>query len=137
MNSFTITAIGNLSRDPELVVRDARTCAKFCLIGNDYAAHDESAGGREIVTSLWFIAFGPLAEVIARNARKGDQLIVEAQVRVDSRTDRHGRRHSEHSYIVQGFRFGAPGKLKRSELAERLRGTVSVLPGTRTAQPAP
>ena len=58
MNSFTLTAIGNLSRNPELTVKGDRTYAKFCLIGNDYAGKDEEGGAREIATSIWFTAFG-------------------------------------------------------------------------------
>ena len=115
MNSFTLTAIGNLSRNPELTARGDRTHAKFCLIGNDYVGKDEENGPREIATSIWFIAFGPLGETIARTARKGDQLIVEAQVRADNWTDKDGVRHYDYSFIVQGFRFGAPGRAKREE----------------------
>ena len=72
-----------------------------------------------MVTSLWFVAFGPLGESIARNARKGDQLILEAKVRASNWTDEQGEKKYDHSFIVQGFRFGAPGKLKREELDAR------------------
>lgn len=116
MNSFSLTAIGNLSRNPELTVKGDCTYARFCLIGNDYAGADEEGGAREVATTIWFIAFGPLGETIARNARKGDQLIVDAQVRANNWTDKDGERHYEYSFIVQGFRFGAPGKAKREEL---------------------
>ena len=119
MNSFTLTAIGNLSRNPELTVKGDRTYAKFCLIGNDYAGKDEEGEAREIATTIFFTAFGPLGETIARTARKGDQLIVEAQVRADNWTDKEGVRHYDYSFVVQGFRFGAPGKAKREERASR------------------
>jgi single-strand DNA-binding protein len=119
MNSFTLTAIGNLSRNPELTAKGDRTYARFCLIGNDYAGKDEEGGVREIATTIWFTAFGPLGETIARTARKGDQLIVDAQVRADNWTDKDGERHYDHSFIVQGFRFGAPGRVKREERAGR------------------
>ena len=119
MNSFTLTAIGNLSRNPELTVKGAHTYAKFCLIGNDYAGKDEEGGVREIATGIWFTAFGPLGETIARTARKGDQLIIESQVRANNWTDKEGERHYDYNFVVQGFRFGAPGKSKREERAGR------------------
>ena len=75
MNSFEVAALGNLARDPELVNKADSSYTRFCLIGNDYAGRDEDGGAREVVTSLWFVAFGPLGEAIASNARKGDQLI--------------------------------------------------------------
>lgn len=119
MNSFTLTAIGNLARDPELVAKNDSSYTRFCLVGNDYAGKDEEGGAREVTTSLWFVAFGPLGEAIAHHARKGDQLIVDARVRASNWTDKQGEKQYDHSFIAQGFRFGAPGKAKREELERR------------------
>ncbi|MFZ0007083.1 MAG: single-stranded DNA-binding protein [Steroidobacteraceae bacterium] len=119
MNSFTLTAVGNLARSPELVSKGDKSYARLCLVGNDYAGKDEEGAAREVVTSLWFVAFGAMGEAIARNARKGDQLIVEARVRSSNWTDEQGEKQYDHSFIVQGFRFGAPGKVKREELEAR------------------
>jgi single-strand DNA-binding protein len=116
MNSFNLTAVGNLSKDPEHAVKGDTTYTSFCLVGNDYAGKDEEGNAREIVTTLWFVAFNGLGEAIAKNVRKGDQLIVDAQLRSDNWTDKDGEKHYDHSFIVQGFRFGAPGKVKREEL---------------------
>ena len=119
MNSFTLTAVGNLAKDPEYAVKGDTSYARFCLIGNDYAGKDEHGNVREMVTSLWFTAFESLGEAIAKNVRKGDQLIIQAQVRANNWTDRDGEKQYDHSFIVQNFRFGAPGRTKREELAER------------------
>lgn len=115
MNSFNLIAIGNLSRNPELTVKGEQTVAKFCLIGNDYAGKDEDGGSRELKTSMWFTAFGALGETLARTARTGDQLIVDARVRENNWVDKQGERRYDYSFIVRGFRFGAPGKVKREE----------------------
>ena len=119
MNSFTVTAVGNLAADPELAVKGDTTYARFCLVGNDYAGKDEHGNTREAVTSIWFVAFESLGEAIAKNARKGDQLILSAQIRSNQWTDKQGEKQYDHSYVVQTFRFGAPGKIKREELAAR------------------
>jgi single-strand DNA-binding protein len=124
MYSFNLTAVGNLANNPELAVKGDTTYTKFCLVGNDYAGKDEQGNARESVTSLWFVAFDSLGEVIAKNVRKGDQLIVEAQVRSNNWTDSEGEQHFDHSFIVQSFRFGAPGKAKREELARRAEREV-------------
>lgn len=92
MNSFTLTAVGNLARNPEAVAKGDITFTRFCLVGNDRAGKDDEGAPREIVTSLWFVAFGPLGESLVRSARKGDQLIVEARVRAHNWTDKQGRR---------------------------------------------
>jgi single-strand DNA-binding protein len=115
MNSFSLTAVGNLARNPELVAKNDTSYTRFCLVGNDYAGKDEGGAAREITTSLWFVAFGAMGEALARNARKGDQLIVEARVRANNWTDKQGEKQFDHSFVVEGFRFGAPGKLKREE----------------------
>lgn len=119
MNSFTVTAVGNLARDPELAVKGDTSYTRFCLVGNDYAGKDEHGNVRESVTSLWFVAFESLGEAIARNARKGDQLIVQAQIRANNWMDKEGEKQYDHSFVVQSFRFGAPGKAKREQLAAR------------------
>jgi len=125
MNSFTLTAIGNLAKDPELAVKGDTTYAKICLVGNDYAGKDEHGNTREAVTSVWFVAFENLGEAIARNARKGDQLIVQAQMRADNWTDKEGAKQYDYSFVVQNFRFGAPGKAKREQLAA-MRGESEI-----------
>ena len=117
MNSFTLTAVGNLAKNPELTAKADVMYTRFCLVGNDYAGKDDEGKPRDAVTSLWFVAFGSLGEAIARNARKGDQLILQAQIRANNWTDKDGERQYDHSFIVQNFRFGAPGKIKREELA--------------------
>jgi single-strand DNA-binding protein len=119
MNSFNLVAVGNLAKNPELAVKGDTTYTRICLVGNDYAGKDEQGNAREAVTSLWFVAFEGLGEAIAKNARKGDQLILQAQVRANNWTDKEGDKQYDYSFVVQGFRFGAPGKAKREELARR------------------
>ena len=127
MHSFSLNAVGNLAKDPELAVKGDTTYTRFCLVGNDYAGKDEEGNSREIASSLWFVAFEGLGEVIAKNARKGDQLILQAQVRSDNWTDKEGEKHYDHSFIVQSFRFGAPGKAKREELSRREEREIGAL----------
>jgi len=119
MNSFTLTAVGNLARNPEFVAKNDISYTRFCLVGNDYAGKDEGGTAREIATSIWFVAFGAMGEALARNARKGDQLVVQARVRANNWTDKQGEKQYDHSFILEGFRFGAPGKIKREELEGR------------------
>jgi len=127
MNSFKLIAVGNLLRNPELVAKGDTLYTRFCLVGNDYAGRDEEGAAREVVTSLWFVAFGALGEAVAKNALKGDQLIVEARVRANNWTDKQGEKQYDHTFILEGFRFGAPGPAKREEF-EAQRGVGRELP---------
>lgn len=119
MNSFTITAVGNLATDPELAAKGETTYTRICLVGNDYAGKDAHGDVREAVTSVYFVAFDNLGEAIAKHARKGDQLILQAQIRANNWIDKEGEKHYDHSNVIQNFRFGAPGRAKREELAAR------------------
>ena len=119
MNSFTITAVGNLAEEPELANKGGTHYTQICLIGNDFAGKDEQGNAREVATSLYFVAFDGLGETIAKHGRKGDQLIVQAQVRANNWVDREGKKHYDHSFVIQDFRFGAPGRAKRESFAER------------------
>jgi single-strand DNA-binding protein len=114
MDSFRLTAVGNLAKAPELTKTKKATYVKFALIGNDWAGKDKD----EVQTTIFFVAFGPIAEAIEKNARIGDQLIVDACVRANNYKDEDGELQYGYSFIVQGFRFGAPGKAKREEFRQ-------------------
>lgn len=126
MNSFTLTAVGHLARNPEVVAKGDVTYTRFCLMGNDYAGKDDGGAAREVTTSVWLTAFGALGDSIARHSRKGDQLVVEAQLRSSNWTDKQGEKRYDCSFVVQGFRFGAPGKIKREEFDGRREQTLSL-----------
>jgi single-strand DNA-binding protein len=127
MNSFNVTAVGNLAKNPELAVKGDTTYTRFCLVGNDYAGKDDNGNAREVTTSLWFVAFEHLGESIAKNARTGDQLIVQAHIRSNNWIDKDGEKQYDHSFVVQSFRFGAPGRVKREEFARREERDVGAL----------
>jgi single-stranded DNA-binding protein len=107
MNSFRLTAVGTLARNPELCAKGDITFARFCLVGQDYVTGEEQDGPRETTTSLWFLAFGDIATKIAHRARKGDQLIPEARIVANHWTDKQGEQQHGSTYIVTGYRFGA------------------------------
>ncbi len=118
MNCFTAFAVGNLAADPEQGTKDDRSYTKFRLIGNDYAGRDEEGRPREAITGIWFIAFGATGEAIARHCHVGDQLIVTARIRQNNWTDKHGEKRFDHSYQVEGFQFGRPGRVHRGQPSE-------------------
>jgi len=122
MNSFTLTAIGNLAKDPEMSAKGDRLYTRFRLVANDYGGRDEQGAPREVVTGVQFVAFGAVAEAIAINARRGDQLIVVARMRADDWVDSNGEKQYRYAFIVDGFRFGAPGRAKREEFVARPSG---------------
>lgn len=120
MNSFTLVGVGDLARNPEVTSRANVPFVRFCLVGFDLAEPDDVLDRtRGVVTAIWFLAFDEIGDDIARNARKGDQLIVTARVRPYVGPDELGDRHYENEFIVTGFRYGAkrgPGSSAASAL---------------------
>ena len=107
MNSFTLRAVGTLARNPEAVTSENVTVARFCLIGHDHIGNDGRWMPREITTSIWFLAFDDIAVSVLQNARKGDQLIVEARPNAEYKINQDGSRYQEVDFIVTGFKYGA------------------------------
>ena len=131
MNSCSLRAVGNLANTPEIASKGDVTYPRLHLIGNDYAGKDQEGATREVITGVWFVAFGMLAEALVRTCRKGDQLIVEGRIRADNWIDAEGEKQYDYSFVVDGFKFGAPGKVRREELEATNR--TEFLEGARLA----
>ena len=121
MNSFTVFATGNLAVAPESGTKGDRSYTWFRLIGNDYGGKDQTGNPIEVATSVWFIAFGRTGDAIAQNCQVGDQLIVTARIRQNNWTDKHDQKRYDHSYQVEGFKFGRLGRISRGEQGRHLR----------------
>jgi single-strand DNA-binding protein len=113
-HSFQLLAVGHVAKLPELKQKGEHAYLNLCLVGNDYGGPDKE----EVVTSVFFTAFGKTATALAANVRKGDQLIINGHIRNNSFTDsKSGEVVYSVSYIIDGFVFGAPGPEKREEFA--------------------
>lgn len=108
VNVFT----GNLAKAPTVNGSGDRAVARFTLITNEYAGRDEAGQVRERSVSLQFTAFRAKAEAIARNAMRGDQLIVNYRIE-NNNYDKNGETVYGYNFVVEDFDFGAPGKEKR------------------------
>jgi single-stranded DNA-binding protein len=105
MSSFSFGAIGQLARNPELVVTEEGTYCRFCLTSEDYTEDDEQGGFRVVVQSIWFVATHVIGTAIADSVRKGDQLFVEGKIRRHHWTAKG--RNQDTTFVATGFRFGA------------------------------
>ena len=114
MNSFDLRAIGNLARNPETVAMGDLTVTRFCLVGSDQMPGEKEGEFREAMTSVWFMAWDDIGEQIAREARKGDQLILEATLCADE----HRERQEDYAFFVTEFRFGAKRGKRDSPIAD-------------------
>src|SRR3954466_12757576 len=67
MNSFKVTAIGRVAQPLELKGAGESQYVKVTLIGNDYAGKDSKGNAREVITTVYFTAFGSMAKTLAQN----------------------------------------------------------------------
>jgi single-stranded DNA-binding protein len=115
MSSFSVTAIGHLARNPEVLVAPEGIYCRFCLTSDDCTEDDEQGRFTVIVQSIWFVATHMIGASIADFARKGDQLFVEGKIRKHHWT---AKGNEEHTFVVTGFRFGGrkggPGAVSAS-----------------------
>jgi len=111
--------VGRVASAPEFKRHGETDVTKFVLIDNIYAGQGDNDESLSRPLSIRFTAFDSKAEVISRNVRQGDQLFVTYTMRNTKRTDESGTVQYGYEFIVENFRFGAPGAQKRKELGER------------------
>lgn len=112
LNMFT----GNLASAPVLTGSGEGAFCKFTLISNEYAGKDGDGAARERAVSIQFTAFRGKGETIARNALKGDQLIVTYRIE-NNNYQKAGEDVYGYNFVIDDFTFGAPGKAKREQFA--------------------
>lgn len=109
---------GRLSAAPESRSHGDTDVTKFTLIRNEYAGKDSKGKAKERVVSIQFTAFNGLGTAIAEHAKKGDQLIVEAELS-NNNYEKDGVDVYGYNFTVRNFEFGAPGPEKRAALDAR------------------
>lgn len=111
--------VGNLAADPALQTAERLGYCRFTLMANEYAGKEAGSGETRLRTiSVQFTAFQGMAENLTKHARKGDQIIVSYHIE-NNNYEKDGAEVFTYNFVVERFQFGAPGKLKRDELAER------------------
>ena len=122
MKAFKLFGDGRLAKNPELVKSGDRFRCRFTLIGNEYAGKDDETGeAKEKTVAIHVVAFGAIAEAIGKHARKGDQLIIEGHIGNNNWEDKEGEKQYDYDFVVDGFRFGAPGSESRERLNKQAK----------------
>lgn len=116
MNILIFT--GRATESPQLEQRGDTKFTRLRLVRNEYIGTDGVGGRKEREVSIQFTAFAKMAEALANNVRKGDQLIVHASV-VNNNYVKDDVKFYSFNFEVNQFEFGAPGAEKRKILAER------------------
>jgi single-strand DNA-binding protein len=105
MNINKLLLTGNLVADPELTdTKNGKSLVKVALATND--SYLTESGEREPVTNfvdlqLW----GKSAESLAKHGKKGQELLIEGEIRQERWTDKQGANHSRLVVQVDSWQF--------------------------------
>lgn len=89
------------------------------LLRDDFAGYDGQGNRQTKLVFVDFTAWGDQAKRIVEHARVGDEMTIEASISNYEFEDDAGKSHVGYNYQVEKYEYGAPGKIKRQELAER------------------
>ncbi|MGZ8899896.1 MAG: single-stranded DNA-binding protein [Limisphaerales bacterium] len=113
MNGFNkVILAGNLTRDPELRYTPSGTAiAKFGLALNRKWKDSQSGEMREEVTFVDVDAFGKQAELIGQYLKKGQPLLVEGRLKMDSWEDKQTQQKKTRlGVVMEGMTFLGTGQ---------------------------
>ena len=105
MNINKVMFTGNLVADPELTqTTGGKSVVKVSIANNDsYQA--ESGERRKITTFVDVTVWGKPAEALSKLAKKGTEIFVEGELRLDTWTDENGANHSRHFIRAEAWQF--------------------------------
>lgn len=101
-----VILMGNLTREPELRQTQSGTSVMNCAVAVNEKFLGANGEKKETVFFADISSFGRLAENIARYFHKGDAILVEGRLRLESWTDKQsGQTRSKLSVLVERFEF--------------------------------
>lgn len=110
-NFNKVILAGNLVRDPELRVTErGLSICKFGMAVNR-TWRDANGSEQEDTTFVDVDAFGKTADVIARYCGRGNPLLVEGRLKMDSWVSQSGEKKTRLKVVLESFQFvgGARG----------------------------
>jgi single-strand DNA-binding protein len=107
MASFNrVILMGNLTRDPELRYTPKGTAVARIGMAINRSWKSETGEQREETTFVDIDAFGRQAETIAQYLKKGNPLLVEGRLRLDTWEDKQtNQKRSKLGVVLESFRF--------------------------------
>lgn len=107
MPSFNkVVLMGNITRDPELRTTPGGTAVTDLSLAINDSYKDAKGNKQERVTFVDVTFWGKGAETLCRWKKKGDPLLIEGRLQLDSWTDREtGEKRNKLKVVGTGFTF--------------------------------
>lgn len=98
--------MGNLTRDPELRNTQTGTTVVNISIAVGSVFYDKNGNKQDEVCFIECVAFGRVAENIAKFFNKGKPILIEGRLKLDQWEDKEtGKKRSKHVGIIESFQF--------------------------------
>ena len=105
MNVNRIIISGNLVANPTARETHSGTPVTSATIANNEFFNDERGARQQITTFVDVIVWGKPRENFASLAKKGQEIIIEGQLRRNEWESEDGQRHSKHFVKAESWQF--------------------------------
>src|SRR5580693_695580 len=105
MNINHIIISGNLVANPTLRETNSGTSFTSVTIANNEFFSDDRGERQQITTFVDVTVWGKSGENFASLAKKGQEIIIEGQLRRNDWESEDGQRHSKHFLKAEGWQF--------------------------------
>ena len=105
MNINRIIITGNLVANPSLRETNARTPVASATIANNEFFNDGEGERQQITTFVDVTVWGKSGENFASLAKKGQEVIIEGQLRRNDWESEDGQKHSKHFVKAENWQF--------------------------------
>jgi single-strand DNA-binding protein len=105
MNINHIIISGNLVANPTLRETNSGTSFTSVTIANNEFFKDDGGDRQQITTFVDVIVWGKSGENFASLAKKGQEIIIEGQLRRNDWESEDGQRHSKHFVKAESWQF--------------------------------
>lgn len=113
-NYNKVILIGNLTRDPQMSFLPSKTPVTEIGLAVNRKWKSKEGEQREETCFIECVAYGPQAETLNQYMRKGQPVLIEGRLQLDTWDDKaSGQKRSRHRVIVESFQFlGGKGEDK-------------------------
>jgi single-strand DNA-binding protein len=105
MNINQIIISGNLVANPFLRETNAGTAVATATIANNEAFSDGQGERQQVTTFVDVTVWGKSGENFASLAKKGQEVVIEGQLRRNDWESEDGQRHSKHFLKAESWQF--------------------------------
>jgi single-strand DNA-binding protein len=113
-NYNKVILVGNLTRDPEVRYTPNGAAVMHCGIAVNRSWRSQDGEDRQDTCFIDLTAWGRRGEIISEYKSKGDPILIEGRLRMESWQGQDGQKRTKHVVVVENFQF-----LDRGGRAER------------------